>query len=95
MNGYFRATFTSADTRRHFLMLVGRLTFVSSLTSTATGGNVAKTNDWATMLSNAGTVTFGYNYTPTSNSGTGSAIEIICNLCIEQQVFRKTGSGVC
>ena len=46
------------------------------------------------MLSNAGTVTFGYNYTSTSNSGTGSAIGNYPTYCIEQQVFRKTGSGV-
>ena len=94
MNGYFRATFTSADTRRHFFNSGGQINFVSSLTSTATGGNVAKTNDWATMLSNAGTVTFGYNYTSTSNSGTGSAIGNYQLTASEQQVFRKTGSGV-
>ena len=85
MNGYFRATFTSADTRRHFFNSGGQINFVSSLTSTATGGNVAKTNDWATMLSNAGTVTFGYNYTSTSNSGTGSAIG---NYQLTADIFR-------
>ena len=43
--------FTSADARRHFFNAGGTITFVSSLTSTASGENVAKTNDWSTMLS--------------------------------------------
>ena len=46
------------------------------------------------MLSNAGTVSFGYNYTTTSNSGTGSAIGNFQLTSSEQQVFRKTGTGV-
>lgn len=65
LNAYFRVTFTSADARRHYFNAGGTITFVSSLSSSATGGNVAKTNDWATMLSNAGTVSVGYNYTST------------------------------
>ena len=94
LNGYLRVVFTSADARRHFFNAGGTITFVSSLVSTATGGNVAKTNDWSTMLSNAGTVSFGYNYTSTSNTGTGSAIGNYQLTSSEQQVFRKTGSGV-
>ena len=94
LNGYFRVVFTSADARRHFFNAGGTVTFVTSLASSATGGNVAKTNDWSTMLSNAGTVSFGYNYTSTSNSGTGTAIGNFQLTSSEQQVFRKTGSGV-
>jgi hypothetical protein len=94
LNGYFRVVFTSADARRHFFNAGGTITFVTGLTSSATGGNVAKTNDWSTMLSNAGTVSFGYNYTSTSNSGTGTAIGNFQLTASEQQVFRKTGSGV-
>lgn len=94
LNGYFRVVFTSADARRHYFNAGGTITFVSGLVSTATGGNVAKTNDWSTMLSNAGTVSFGYNYTTTSNSGTGSAIGNYQLTSSEQQVFRKTGTGV-
>jgi hypothetical protein len=94
LNAYFRVTFTSADARRHYFNAGGTITFVSSLSSSATGGNVAKTNDWATMLSNAGTVSVGYNYTSTSNSGTGSAIGNYQLTSSEQQLFRKTGSGV-
>ena len=94
LNGYFRVVFSSADARRHYFNAGGTITFVSSLSSTASGGNVAKTNDWATMLSNAGTVSFGYNYTSTSNSGTGSAIGNFQLTSSEQQLFRKTGSGV-
>ena len=94
LNGYVRVVFTSADARRHYFNAGGTISFVSGLVSTATGQNVSKTNDWATMLSNAGTVTFGYNYTSTSNSGTGSAIGNFQLTTSEQQLFRKTGSGV-
>lgn len=94
LNGYFRAVFSSANARRHFFNAGGQINFVSSLVSGASGGNINKTNDWATMLSNAGTVTFGYNYTSTSNSGTGSAIGNYQLTASEQQIFRKTGSGV-
>lgn len=94
LNGYFRVVFSSADARRHYFNAGGTISFVSSLSSTATGGNINKTNDWATMLSNAGTVTFGYNYTSTSNSGIGSAIGNFQLTSSEQQLFRKAGSGV-
>ncbi len=94
LNGYVRVVFTSADARRHYFNAGGTISFVSGLVSTASGQNVSKTNDWATMLSNAGTVTFGYNYTSTSNSGTGSAIGNFQLTTSEQQLFRKTGSGV-
>ena len=94
LNAYFRVTFTSANARRHFFNAGGTITFVSSLSSSASGGNVSKTNDWATMLSNAGTVSFGYNYTSASGTGTGSAIGNFQLTSSEQQLFRRTGSGV-
>lgn len=94
LNAYVRATFTSADTRRHFFNAGGTITFKVSLTSSASGGNVAKTNDWATMLSNSGLVSFGHNYTSSDNSGTGSAIGNFQLTNSEQQIYRKTGSGV-
>ena len=89
-----RCTFTSADTRRHFFNSGGKITFQTGLVSSASGGNINKTNDWATMLSNAGTVSFNYNSTTTNNSGTGSAIGNYQLTSSEQQLFRKTGSGV-
>ena len=46
LNGYFRVVFTSANARRNYFNAGGTITFVSGLVSTATGGNVAKTNDW-------------------------------------------------
>ena len=94
VNGYVRATFASADARRHFFNAGGEITFKVGLTSTATGGNVAKTNDWSTMLSNSGTVTFNHNSTSSDNSGTGSAIGNFQLTASEQQIYRKTGSGV-
>lgn len=94
VNGYFRATFSNSNHRRHFFNAGGVITFASSLASTASGGNVAKTNDWSTMLSNAGTVSFAWNSTSTSGSGTGSAIGNFQLTSSEQQAFRKTGTGV-
>lgn len=94
LNAYVRATFASADARRHFFNAGGIITFKVSLTSSASGGNVAKTNDWATMLSNSGLVSFGHNYTSSDNSGTGSAIGNFQLTNSEQQIYRKTGSGV-
>lgn len=94
LNGYYRATFTSANARRYFFNAGGRITFKVNLVSTASGGNVAKTNDWATMLSNSGTVSFGHNYTSSDNSGTGSSIGNYQLTNSEQQLYRKSGSGV-
>lgn len=94
LHGYYRATFTSANARRYFFNAGGRITFKVNLVSTASGGNVAKTNDWATMLSNSGTVSFGHNYTSSDNSGTGTAIGNYQLTNSEQQLYRKTGSGV-
>ena len=37
INGYVRATFASANARRHFFNAGGSITFKVSLTSTATG----------------------------------------------------------
>ena len=42
LNGYVRVVFTSADARRHFFNAGGTITFVSSLTSTATGEMLLK-----------------------------------------------------
>jgi len=92
--GYYKVTFADANQRRYFFNSGGRITFKVSLTSTATGGNIAKTNDWATMLSNSGLVSFGHNYTSSDNSGTGSAIGNFQLTTSYQQVYRKTGSGV-
>ena len=94
LNGYYRATFASEDARRHFFNSGGSITFEVNLVSTASGGNINKTNDWATMLSNSGTVSFNYNSTASDNSGTGSAIGNYQLTNSEQQLYRKTGSGV-
>ena len=46
------------------------------------------------MLSNSGTVSFGHNYTSSDNSGTGSSIGNYQLTNSEQQLYRKSGSGV-
>jgi len=94
LNAYVRVGFVSTDARRHFFNSGGTITFKANLTSSATGGNVDKTNNWVTMLSNSGNVSFGYNYTSSDNSGTGSAIGNYQLTNGQQQIYRKAGSGL-
>lgn len=94
IKGYYRVTFANFNARRHFFNAGGTITFKGTLTSTATGGNVNKTNDWVTMISNSGLVSFGHNYTSSDNSGTGSAIGNYQLTTSYQQVYRKAGSGL-
>jgi len=86
--------FGSANARRHFFNAGGKIQWNISLTSTATGGNVSKTNNWVTMFSNAGTVSLNYNSTSSDNSGTGTSIGNFQLTSGYQTVYTKTGSGL-
>lgn len=87
-------TFASANARRHFFNAGGKIQFSFSLTSSATGGNVSKTNNWVTMLSNAGTVSMNYNSTSSDNSGTGTSKGNYQLTSSFQTLYTKTGSGL-
>ena len=86
----FTVSFNNADHRRHFFNAGGEIRFSANLS----GQSGSKSNDWATMLSNMGTITF--NRTDTTASGTGTA-QAIGNFDLTgtyQQIFIKSGNGV-
>ena len=68
----FTVTFTSADARRHFFNAGGKLLFTGDITN----GSGAKYNDWNTLLSAMGTVSFAAHATSSNGGvpGTGSSI---------------------
>jgi len=86
----FTASFTSADARRHFFNSGGQIRFQAQLSN----GSGAKDSDWATMLSNMGTIIFDYNTTTATGSGTPSAIGNYDLTTSYQTVYTKGGSGV-
>tara|TARA_B100001113_G_C21073982_1_gene606793 strand:- start:328 stop:1239 length:912 start_codon:yes stop_codon:yes gene_type:complete len=88
----FTATFTSADARRHFFNAGGKLLFTADITN----GSGAKYNDWNTLLSAMGTVSFAAHATSSNGGvpGTGSAIGNYELTGTYQKVFQKDGSGV-
>ena len=91
----FIVSFTSADTRRHFFNSGGSLTFISSLSGTPTSGDsVAKSQDWASILGNAGTVSLNYEATTTSGSGVVQSIGNYDLTTSYQEVYRKSATGV-
>ena len=65
-------TFASADTARYFFNSGSRIQFSGSLTGYANDGSLAKNDDWATILSNMGTISMNWNSTTTT--GTFSSI---------------------
>jgi len=91
----FTMTFDSADHRRHFFNSGGSLTIISSISNPpVSGDSFAKTQNWQSILSNAGTVSL--NYTTTSTSGTAITANI-GNYDLTssyQEIFRKAASGV-
>ena len=91
----FGVNFTSADARRHFFNAGGSITMISSLSGTpVSGDSVAKSQDWASILGNAGTVSM--NHTETTTSGTG-VVPSIGNYDLTtsyQEIYRKSATGV-
>lgn len=86
----FTVSFTSADSRRHFFNSGGSIRFQAQLSN----GSGSKDNDWATMLSNMGTIIFAYNTTTATGSGTPSAIGNFQLTTSLQTLFTKNGSSV-
>lgn len=83
-------TFTSSNARRYFFNAGGAIQFKAQLSN----GSGAKDSDWATMLSNMGTISFAYTNTSATGSGTGTAIGNYDLTSSYQKVFEKAGSGV-
>jgi len=80
-------TFSSVAQMNYYFNAGGEIRFAASLT----GGVGSKDSDWATMLSNMGTIKFD-KYRITSNSGTGTGFNGLTGSYT--QLYIKTGSGV-
>jgi len=85
----FTVTFASTDDRRYFFNSGGEIRFSANLS----GQTGAKSDDWATLLSNMGTIKFNYTETTATGTGTGSAIGNSDLTGTFQTIFTKTGSG--
>ena len=91
----FLISFTNANARRHFFNAGGKLTFISSLSGTpVSGDSVAKSQDWAAILGNAGTVSMDHNVTTTSGSGVVQSIGNFDLTTSYQEIYRKSATGV-
>ena len=89
----FQVAFTDSDARRHFFNAGGSLTFISSLSNTPTAGDsVAKSQDWASILGNAGTVSMDYDVTTTSGSGVVQTIGNFDLTTSYQEIYRKSAT---
>src|SRR6056300_512549 len=86
----FTVTFADANQRRYFFNSGGEIRFSANLS----GGNDPKGTDWATLLSNMGTIKFNYTQTSATGTGTGSNIGNNDLTTSYQTIFTKTGSGV-
>jgi len=83
-------SFTSENARRYFFNTGGEIQIKAQLSN----GSGAKDTDWATMLSNMGTVRMNFENTQSSGTGTGSSIGNYDLTTSLQTIFTKTGSGV-
>ena len=86
----FTVDFADANQRRFFFNSGGEIRFSASVT----GQSGAKSNDWATLLTNMGTIKFNYTTTTVTGTGTAQAIGSDDLTGTYQQIFIKSGSGV-
>mgnify|MGYP006088170267 FL=1 len=85
-----RVDFATADARRNYFNAGGTIKFEATL---ASAGD-AKSNDWASMLSNMGTIAMGYTATTSTGTGTVTSIGNFDLTSSNQVLFRKPGTGV-
>ena len=85
-----RVDFSSSDARRNYFNAGSTIKFEASLTSQSG----SKSNDWASMLTNMGTIAMGYTATTTTGTGTTSSIGNFDLTGTNQVIFRKPGTGV-
>lgn len=86
----FTITFSDTSARRHFFNAGGEI----RLSATLIGGSGSKDSDWNALLTNMGTVSFNYNATTATGTGSVSAIGNFDLTTSFQQIFIKSGSGV-
>tara|TARA_B100001287_G_C22686502_1_gene534072 strand:+ start:10411 stop:11325 length:915 start_codon:yes stop_codon:yes gene_type:complete len=95
INHTVRLTFTSPNARRGFFNAGGQIRFDASLniSSVPSDTNLAKNQDWETMLSNSGQIQFGRTVTTnTLPSGTAYAIGNEDLTTTYQNIYLKTGA---
>lgn len=80
-------TFDDFAHRRYFFNAGGEIRFAATLT----GASGDKGSDWSTMLSNAGTISFKYNTTTTSGTGTVNAKGNYNLSTTPEYIFSKNG----
>ena len=85
-----RVDFATANARRNYFNAGGTIKFEATL---ASAGD-AKSNDWASMLTNMGTIAMGYTATTTTGTGTVTSIGNFDLTSSNQVIFRKPGTGV-
>ena len=85
-----RVNFTTANARRNYFNAGGTIKFEATL---ASAGD-AKSNDWASMLTNMGTIAMGYTATTATGTGTVTSIGNFDLTSSNQIIFRKPGTGV-
>lgn len=85
-----RVDFATANARRNYFNAGGTIKFEATL---ASAGD-AKSNDWASMLTNMGTIAMGYTATTATGTGTVTSIGNFDLTSSNQIIFRKPGTGV-
>jgi hypothetical protein len=83
-------SFPSADAARYYFNSGGQLRITGSLTSVPVDGSQQKGNDWATILSNMGTVTMNYNSTTAASGTAAGSIGYYQLGTGDQQIFTKS-----
>ena len=86
--------FGSNANARYYFNSGSNIQFSASLTNIPVDGSQAKGNDWATLLSNMGTITMNYNSTTNTGSGTpASSIGFYQLTTSPQTLFTKATSS--
>jgi len=86
--------FGSNANARYYFNSGSNIQFSASLTNIPVDGSQAKGNDWATLLSNMGTITMNYNSTTNTGSGTpASSVGFYQLTTSPQTLFTKATSS--
>jgi hypothetical protein len=86
--------FGSNANARYYFNSGSNIQFSANLTNIPADGSQAKGNDWATLLSNMGTITMNYNSTTNTGSGTpASSIGFYQLTTSPQTLFTKATSS--
>jgi len=86
--------FANYNAARYYFNAGGQVQFSASLTNYPSDGSYAKSLDWATLLSNMGTITMNLNSTTTTGSGSAAGSVGFYQLNTSPQlIFQKATSS--